>query len=255
MAADFFSFWTNYHFEPVDIFTILTLIALEAALSFDNAAVLAAMVRKLPEEQRRKALLYGLGGAYFFRIIAILSVSFIIANPWLKLLGGAYLVYLMLKHVFDRTPHSADVPGLGKKRFLGLSQFWSVVIAVEIMDIAFALDQVVAAVGLFSSDSGGDKRLLIIIASMVAILLLRISAYYVGRLIDWFPKLELFAYLAVGWVGLKLIGVELINLYYDPTFDVPKLVSVGITLTLLVGPLLVKLVMDRMKKRRVTPGA
>lgn len=252
VLSSVFSFITDYHFEPVDILTILTLIALEAALSFDNAAVLAAMVRKLPEELRRKALLYGLGGAYLFRIVAILGVSLIIANPWLQALGGAYLVYLMVRHLVDRTPHSADMPKLGEKRFLGLSPFWSVVVAVEVMDVAFALDQIVAAVGLFTGKGGGDKRLLIIIASMVAILMLRVTAYYVGKLIDWFPRLETFAYLAVGWVGIKLIGEQVARLAGHPDLEVPKVVSVGITLILLVVPVVVKALRDAMKKKRVS---
>jgi YkoY family integral membrane protein len=246
-----FSFITDYHFEPVDLLTILTLVALEAALSFDNAAVLAAMVHKLPQAMRRKALLYGLGGAYLFRIVAILGVSIIIANPWLKLLGGAYLIYLMVKHLLDHTPHSADVPRLGQRRILGLSPFWSVVLAVELMDVAFALDQIVAAVGLFTGRSQhGDKRLLIILAAMIAILLLRISAYYVGKLIDWFPRLETFAYLAVGWVGIKLVVVELADYTPWPDFDVPQLVSVGVTMMLLVVPVLVKWLLDARRKRR-----
>lgn len=249
-----FSFLTNYHYEPVDVPTLFTLIVLEAALSFDNAAVLAALVRKLPAPERRKALLYGLGGAYTFRILAILFVSVIIQNPWLQIVGGAYLVYLMVRHLATRAPHDqGNGPRVAGKRFFGLSEFWSVVITVEIMDIAFALDQVIAAVGLFAGKSGGDKRLLIIIASMFAILLLRISAFYVGKLIDWFPRLETFAYLAVGWVGIKLVVVEAIA-YLRPEldFDVPKLISVGVTMCLLVVPVIVKGAMDLSRKRMRT---
>ena len=252
-----FDFLTGYHYEPVDIPIFLTLLLLEGALSFDNAAILAAMVRKLPEHQRRKALLYGLAGAYFFRIAAILLVSFIIQNPWLKILGGVYLLYLMGKHLLDRTPHAADdAPTLGKKPIFGISPFWSVVIAVELADIAFALDQVLVAVGLFADrTTGGDKRLLIILASMVAILLLRISAYYISRLMDWFPQLETLAYIAVGWVGVKLIFVEVAH--YLGKADSPvthfvesKVVSVAVTLSVIVLPVLVKAIRDFVVKPR-----
>lgn len=241
----------NYHYEPVDIPIFLTLLLLEGALSFDNAAILAAMVRKLPEEQRRKALLYGLGGAYFFRIVAIVGVSVIIANPWLKILGGLYLLYLMGKHILDKSPHDMDeVPGIAKKRLFGLSPFWSIVLAVELADIAFALDQVLAAVGLvYDRGATGDKRLVIIAASMVAILMLRLSAYYVSRLIDWFPRLETLAYMAVGWVGLKLVATE-IAAYLGYDLHVPKLVSVGVTLSLIVLPVIVKAGLDLYRRRR-----
>jgi predicted tellurium resistance membrane protein TerC len=46
---------------------ILNLFVIESLLSVDNAAVLAIMVMDLPEDQRRKALKYGIFGAYFFR--------------------------------------------------------------------------------------------------------------------------------------------------------------------------------------------
>lgn len=248
--------WTDlllgYQYEPVDVAVFFTLLLLEGALSFDNAAILAAMVRKLPEEQRRKALLYGLAGAYVFRFTAIMFVSFIIANPWLKLLGGAYLVYLMLKHVLDKTPHDMDeVPGVAKKNFLGLTPFWSVVVAVELADIAFALDQVLAAVGLFAEKSSkGSKVLLIVLASFVAILLLRISAYYVGRIIDWFPKLELLAYLAVGWVGIKLIAVEAAHMLGYTHFEISKLISVAVTMMLIVVPTAIKALFEFGLKRK-----
>jgi YkoY family integral membrane protein len=251
--VDFSWLTLNYHYEPVDVAIFFTLLLLEGALSFDNAAVLAAMVRKLPEHERRKALLYGLGGAYFFRILAILGVAFIIRNPWLKILGGLYLLYLMGKHLFDKTPHDMDeVPGIAKKRLFGLTPFWSVVLAVELADIAFALDQVLAAVGLmYEKGATGDKRLLIILASMVAILMLRISAYYVSRLIDWFPRLETLAYIAVGWVGLKLVVTEVASSVWHYDLHVPKVVSVGITLMLIVFPVLVKAGVELYRRRRI----
>ena len=252
-----FDFITDYHYEPTDILVFFTLLLLEGVLSFDNAAILAAMVRKLPEEQRRKALLYGLGGAYVFRFTAILFVAFIIEYQWLKILGGLYLVYLMAKHVFDRTPHDLnEIPGMAKKNFLGLTPFWSVVVAVELADIAFALDQVLVAVGLFAERDGtGSKVLLIILASFLAILFLRISAYYVGRLMDWFPKLETLAYIAVGWVGLKLILTT--SAHYVGWADQAwvhflemKEVSVAVTFSVIVLPVTVKAVKDYLVRRR-----
>lgn len=245
---------TQYHFESVDIAIFFTLLLLEGVLSFDNAAILAAMVRKLPVEQRRKALLYGLGGAYLFRTTAILFVSFIIQNPWLKVLGGAYLLFLAIKHLATRNQHEAhDVPGIAQKQFLGLSAFWSVVIAVELADIAFALDQVLVAVALT------DKIPLIIVASLVAILFLRISAYYVGRLMDWFPALESLAYVAVGWVGIKLVVTEVAHyadycgpsfFCHDGAFEIPKSLSIAVTLTVIVLPVLVKAFLDFVARRR-----
>lgn len=259
-----FSFISDYHYEPTDILVFFTLLLLEGVLSFDNAAILAAMVRKLPQSERRKALLYGLGGAYLFRFTAIVFVAFIIEYQWLKIVGGVYLVYLMVKHLVDRTPHDMnEIPGIAKKNFLGLTAFWSVVVAVEFADIAFALDQVLVAVGLFAErTTNGSKVLLIILASFIAILFLRISAYYVGRLMDWFPKLETLAYIAVGWVGIKLI-LTTGAFYLDTRGIVPGLhsqgwvhflelkeVSVAVTFSVIVLPVIAKAIKDFVIHRR-----
>lgn len=227
-----------YQFETVDIAVFLTLILLEGILSFDNAAVLAAMVRKLPVEQRRKALLYGLGGAYVFRTIAILSVAYIVQYPILKLIGGAYLLYLAVRHLGPASAHTR--PSVWER--LGASGFWAVVISVELADIVFALDQVLVAVAMT------DKIPLIIVASLIAIVFLRLSATYIGRLMDWFPPLEKLAYVAVGFVGLKLVVVEVVHMLGHTEFEVPKAISIGVTLSLLVLPLIGKLIYERVKR-------
>ena len=131
-------------------------------------------------------------------------------------------------------------------RRLGISGFWGVVIAVEMADLVFALDQVLVAVAMT------EKTLLIIVASLFAILALRLSAVYIGRLMDWFPALEKLAYVAVGFVGVKLLVVEAVHFLGYGHFEVPKLVSVGATLALLALPVLVKLVLERLRRRAPT---
>lgn len=231
----------GYTFEPSDVIVFLTLILLEGILSFDNAAILAAMVRKLPVHQRRKALLYGLVGAYVFRTAAIFGVAFLIQYPALKLIGGGYLLYLAVKHLRPH-PHQEHVETSFLAR-LGVSPFWAVVIGIELADLVFAVDQVIVAVAMT------DKLLLIVAASLVAILFLRLSAVYITRLMDWFPPLEKLAYVAVGFVGLKLVGVQVVHSLGYESFEVPKAITVGVTLTLLVLPLLGKLVVDRWRRR------
>lgn len=66
------------------IFLVLGILLLEVILSFDNAAVLATMVKDLPEDQQAKALRYGILGAYLFRGIALVLVEHILEIWWLK---------------------------------------------------------------------------------------------------------------------------------------------------------------------------
>lgn len=227
----------GYTFEPAHLPIFLTLILLEGILAFDNAAVLAAIVRKLPEDQRRRALTYGIVGAYVFRIAAILGAVYLIRYPVLRLIGGAYLVYLAAKHLFFQSHQPHVEESLLTK--LGFSGFWATVVSIELADIAFAIDQVIVAVAFT------DEIALIIAASLIAILFLRISAAYLSRLMDWFPQLEELAYVAVGFVGAKLVVVDLAHRAGFEAFEVPKEISVVVTLTLLVVPVLGKLALDR----------
>ena len=75
---------------------------LEIVLSIDNAAVLAAMVKELPKNQQRKALTYGIAGAYLFRGLALVFASILVQLVWLKVVGGLYLIYLAYKALFGK---------------------------------------------------------------------------------------------------------------------------------------------------------
>ena len=91
--ASFFDWqmWVNVLTDPVSWGLIGTLVVMEGLLSADNALVLAVMVKHLPHKQRKKALFYGLLGAYFFRFLAIGIGVYLIQIKWVKMLGAAYL--------------------------------------------------------------------------------------------------------------------------------------------------------------------
>src|SRR3954469_11889075 len=77
---------------------ILSLILIEGLLSVDNALAIAGMASHLPSRQKYLALRFGLVGAYLFRGLALAGAHYIIENPWLKILGAAYLLHLMASH-------------------------------------------------------------------------------------------------------------------------------------------------------------
>ncbi len=233
-----------------EAFGIITaLLLLEAVLSFDNAAILAAMVRKLPFNQRKKALLYGLVGAYVLRITAILLAAFLIKYQILKVLGGAYLVFLFVKHFDAFIRHKGDMEAAHKTGTpflvrLGVPMLLATIIQIELIDLAFAIDQVIVAVG-FTDVIG-----LIILASMVGILFLRLAASVMARVMDWLPTLEHMAYVAVGFVGVKLVllfegqsfgKLDIPGFGHGHGIHIPDMVSLIFTFGLFAVPILAKL--------------
>lgn len=99
--SQFFSL-SNFEgvFTLTGLSTILLLILLEGLLSADNALVLAMMVKHLPEKQQKKALMYGIWGAYIFRFLVIGIGTYLIKFIWIKAIGAIYLLYLAFKGTF-----------------------------------------------------------------------------------------------------------------------------------------------------------
>ncbi len=174
---------------------ILSLIMIEGLLSVDNALAIAAMASKLPKEQQKAALRLGIIGAYIFRGICLVFVAFIATNPWLKIFGALYLIYLMCEHLGGKTEEEIH----GSHSIKVQKSIIATVIQIEIMDLSFSLDNVVAAVAL-------DKRLWVVATGVfIGILTLRFVAGYAIKLIERFPVLKYTAFLLVGFVGVILL--------------------------------------------------
>ena len=178
---------------------IISLIIIEGLLSVDNALAIAAMASHLPPAQQTKALRYGIIGAYVFRGLALAITAWIVANPWVKLAGAAYLIYLMCANLTQDEAGEDEAAAALRKR-----SFWLTVLQIEIMDLSLSIDNVVAAVAL-------SPKLWIVIAGVfIGILILRFLAGYCIKLIERFPVLGKTAFLLVGYVGV-LLCVELLT--------------------------------------------
>lgn len=189
-------------FGLTDVPVILLLIVLEGLLSADNALVLAIMVRHLPKDLQQKALLYGLGGAFIFRLAAILLVSYLIQLWWLQAIGAGYLLFIMVKHFVVHNQHRKEIKVGGG--------FWQTVIAVELADIAFAIDSVIVGVTFAKSS---DKIWVVYTGAIIGVILLRFAASVFIKLLDRFPAFDHLAYVLVGWVGVKLAFMAGHNLH------------------------------------------
>ncbi len=192
---------------------ILSLIIIEGLLSVDNALAIAAMASHLPGKQKYWALRVGIIGAYVFRGLALLLAQYIIENPWLKLLGAAYLIHLMAQHFAKLRHHQAAqeaekagdaVAAVGHGMQRG---FWGTVASIELMDLSLGVDNVVAAVAL------SDEFWVVCTGVFIGILALRFVAGHCIKLIEKFPILEHTAFLLIGFVGLLLV-FELVT-HYD----------------------------------------
>ncbi|QOS98328.1 TerC family protein [Brevibacterium sp. JNUCC-42] len=193
---------------------LLILIALEGILAADNALVLAIMVKDLPEEQRKKALFYGLTGAFVFRFVSLFIISFLVDVWQVQALGAVYLLFISINHIFRKKYSKPKDKGQTDKK-KGVGSFWGTVAKVELADLAFAVDSILAALALAVSlpttnlpkigGMDGGQFLVIFTGGFIGLIIMRFAANYFVALLKQRPGLEIAAFLIVGWVGIKLL--------------------------------------------------
>lgn len=223
----------NQTFDLNDLAKIAILVVLEAVLSIDNALVLGLLAKRLPKSQRAKALTLGLVGAFGFRFISIAIAQTLLKYTLFKLLGGLYLFYVAAKYFWElwRERHSADeetadelasveetvkrmgadsstetevLDGGDRPKMAG---FWSTVLVIELTDLAFAVDSIVAALGLVGPpplDNWHPKLWVVVLGGFLGVILMRYAATVFIHLLELFPRFETAAYLLVAVIGAKL---------------------------------------------------
>ena len=203
------------------VIIVLQLIFLEGILSIDNAAVIGALVSPLPDDQRvvwpkvlegvgewlypflgnqrMAALRVGLLGAYVGRGMMLFLTSFLIHNAWIKLLGAAYLVHLGL----DNLKEIPGDEGNENLQSVKVQSFWPTVLTVELMDLVFSIDNVVAAVAL------SDKIWVVMLGVGIGILTMRFAAGIFSYAVTREPILKQAAYILVLNIGLEIMFSEI----------------------------------------------
>ena len=212
-----------------EVLIFLNIMILEIVLSIDNAAVLAAMVKELPKEQQKKALTYGIAGAYVFRGLALLFASVLIKLVWLKVAGGLYLMYLAYNALSTNVEQGGESKMTIKIPFL--SALWSTIVAIEIMDLVFSIDNVFAAVAFT------PNLWLICGGVFIGILAMRFATTKFVKVLEKNPVLEKVAYWVIGALGLKLVSSYWLHDLNTEAIDV---VFSILTLLAFVVPLIIK---------------
>ncbi len=215
-----------FNVEFTDFLTVGLLVLLEAALSADNALVLAVLVLPLPVQKQKRALRYGIVGALAFRAVATLFAMYIIHLDWVKLVGGAYLIYLPVKHFWRHPDESKRGGPRAITTILGLTAFWSTVVRVEMTDIVFAIDSILVAVAM------SRKVWVIITGGFLGIIAMRVLIGQLLGIVRQFPAIVDGAYVIVAWVGVKLL-IEYLHVIHVLSWEIPRWLSITVTLALL----------------------
>src|SRR5687768_2695535 len=221
---------------PSDLVTVGLLVALEGLLSADNAMVLAVLVLGLPKREQRKALRYGIVGAFAFRIAAILLAVWLKDIQFVMLLGATYLLWLPYQHFVGHADAESRRRPRPPTSWMGMSPFWSTVVKVELTDIVFAIGSILVAVAL------SDKTWVIITGGILGVIAMRLVIGQLLVLVNRYPTLVDGAFVIIAWVGIKLV-LEYLHAAGFIHWEVPRWLSLGLIIVIFT----VAFVMARME--------
>ena len=178
----------------VDVFKI---IMIDLLLSGDNAVVIALACRNLPGSQRRKGILYGVGGAIGLRVVLTFFAVSLLALPYLKIVGAFLLLWIGIKLILP------EEEGHGEGSIKAEANLWGAVKTIIIADFVMSLDNVL---GVAAAAKG--NVFLLVFGLLVSIPLIAWSSQLVLKLIDRYPFIIHAGGALLGYVAGEMLVSE-----------------------------------------------
>jgi len=182
------------------LYALLAIIILDLILSGDNAVVIALASRKLPEAEKKKAIIYGTIGAVVFRVIFTLLAVWLMAIPYLQTIGAALLLYIAVKLLLDN--QESEGSHVEQK-----TTFWGAVGTILVADITLSLDNVFAVAGAANS-AGEHSFALVIFGLILSVPIMVWGSSMIQKAISKFPIIIYIGSALLGWAAGKMILAE-----------------------------------------------
>ena len=184
-------------FTPEQITVLTQIIFIDLVLAGDNAIIIGMVASKFPVEQRKKVIIWGIGGAVVLRIILTLLTAFLLQITGLRLIGGILLLYIVYKLYIDVIKGTSKEEDIKVDNSSFLKAIWTVLLA----DFTMSLDNVLGVAG-----AAGHHYHLLVFGLILSIVLMAVAANLIS---GWIKK-----YKWIAWVGLLAILLVAIELIY-----------------------------------------
>ena len=190
---------------------LATLTALELVLGIDNIIFISILAGKLPPEQRDKARRVGITLAAVTRLGLLLAIAWIIgltaplfsvfgqAFSWRDLIligGGLFLIGKATHEIHQKLEGATEQVTIGA----ATATFGSVIAQIMLLDIVFALDSIITAVGMV------DERWVMVTAILISIGFMLAFARPIGDFVERHPTVKVLALSFLIMIGLVLIA-------------------------------------------------
>lgn len=192
-------------FQTLHWGAIFQIILIDILLGGDNAVIIALACRNLPKKQRMQGILWGTAGAIFLRVILIAFALVLLDIPFLKLVGGALLLWIGVKLLLPEEDAHGNVGGA--------TSVWSAVKTILIADLVMSLDNVIAIAGAAQNTHADHQIYYVIFGLIVSVPIIIWGSTLVLKLIDRFPLVVTFGAALLGWIagGMLVTDVFVVN--------------------------------------------
>ena len=185
-------------FSPEQITILLQIIFIDLVLAGDNAIIIGMVASQFPQDQRKKIIFWGIGGAVILRIVLTLITAYLLQITGLRLIGGLLLLYIVYKLYTDVIKKSGEEKSNIK---VDNSSFFKAIFTVLLADFTMSLDNVLGVAGAAKDHYG-----LLVFGLVLSIILMATAATLIS---NWIKK-----YKWIAWLGLIAILIVALDLIY-----------------------------------------
>ncbi len=191
-------------FSTAWLSALAAIILIDIVLAGDNAIVIALAARRLPAEQRRRAILWGTVGAVVVRATMTLAVVWLLRIPGLMAVGGLALVWIAYKLIAPEKEGSEHAPVI--------DSFWAAMRTIVVADALMGVDNVLGVAG-----AAHGRFDLVVIGLVVSVPIVVWGSTLVLRLLDRFPAIGYLGAAVLALTAAKMIVDEpLLDAWFDP---------------------------------------
>jgi YjbE family integral membrane protein len=219
---------------------VMQIVAIDVVLGGDNAVVIGLACRRLPEQQRRLGIMWGMVGAVGLRVVLILFAVTLLAVPYLKLVGAALLLWIGIKLLLPE-------PDEGGHNIEAGATLAAAIKTIIVADAVMSLDNVIAIAG-----AAGDSKVLIIFGLLLSIPIIMLGSQLVIKLMDRFPIVIVAGGALLGWIAGGMVVTDVaVDEWFKATLPASKWIgpALGALVVVVVG----KLIAARAKPQAEVP--
>jgi YjbE family integral membrane protein len=212
---------------------LLSIIVIDLVLAGDNAIVIGLAARRLPKTQQKKAIIWGTVGAIVIRMIATLTVVWLLQIPGLLLIGGVLLIWIAYKLLVDDSGHDIKAG----------DNFWAAIKTIVIADALMGLDNVIGVAG-----AAHGHFELVVIGLIISVPIMVWGSTIILKLVERFPVIITIGSAILAFTASKMIMEEKM---WANFFEHNPVLKYGLSALVIGGVLLIA----RLKKREVVSHA